>query len=275
MQSSPPLVSESSEVESNLERLGIKRTLTHIYVSLLSNGPSTAAEVAKISGVHRVDIYKRLDDMTEIGLCNLRLGRPKIYTATDPTIVVESFLRKQAMALSEISSSKNKLILQLKEMEKTRPTAEGQQGEPSYELIRGRRQIYSVTRRVLREANHDVMRVISTNGLKRSYRHKLLEEYEDARKRGVRVQIITDVTKLSKKLISYCSYNFELRHSPESLMKILIVDQRLVMISGVLDDSNLSLDSPKARSLLSKDQNLAEMLSIIFKHLWESSKPVK
>jgi sugar-specific transcriptional regulator TrmB len=261
-------------LETQLESLGIKNTLARVYVSLLANGQSSASEVAKISGVHRVDIYKRLEEMAEIGLCNLRLGRPKSYTATDPAIVVESLLRDRTLALKDLENSKDKLISELRELEKS-PASREQERVLSYELITGRRQIYSVTRRILKTSSHDVMRVISPNGLKRSFRHKLLEEYADCRKRGATVQIITDVTKLPKAIVRYCVSNFELRHSADSLMKILIVDQRLVMISGVLDDSNLSLDSPKARSLLSKDQNLAEMLSLIFRHLWESSKPVK
>jgi sugar-specific transcriptional regulator TrmB len=265
---------ELGSPEAQLANLGMKRTMARVYVSLLLNGPSSAGEVAKASGVHRVDIYKRLEEMTEAGLCNLKLGRPRKYAAADPGIVVDTLLRNRTLEVKEMTAGRASLVVKLKEFERGSRSIQSEEGA-SYELITGRRQIYSATRKILRLASNEVMRVISANGIRRSFRHKLLEEYAACAKRGVRVKIITDVSRISKKLVDYCTSNFELRHSSESAMKILIVDSRLAMISGVLDDSNLSLDSPAARSLLSRDRNLAAMLSLIFRHLWESAEPLK
>lgn len=272
-----PLVlagSDLSSVETQLEDFGMKKTLARVYVALLANGQSSADELSQIAGIHRVDIYKRLEEMTRIGLCNLRLGRPKTYTAVDPGIIVDSLVKNRMGELRRLSDSKSKLVPLLRRIESSAIHLPIEK-ELSYELMIGRRQVYDATRRILRLANKEVIRVISPNGIKRSYRHGLLKEYVECGKRGVTVQIITDVTKLPKRLISYCASNFEIRHSKESSMKLLVVDKRLVMLSGMLDDDNMSLDSSAARSLASKDENLAEMLSIIFRHLWDTAEIVK
>jgi sugar-specific transcriptional regulator TrmB len=265
-----------NSIETQLEEFGMKKTLARLYVALVANGQSSAFELSKTAGIHRVDIYKRLQEMVSLGLCNLKLGRPRKYAATDPNIVVDLLLKNKITTIRQLLKRKSNLIQLLQGLwESSNPKILTPENDLLYELIIGRRQIYDATRRILRLANHEVLRVISPNGIKRSYKYKLLGEYVDCVKRGVKVRIITDITNLPKRLINYCASNFELRHSKESLMKLLIVDRRLVMLSGVPDDSNFSLDSSATRMLVSNDENLLEMLSIIFRHIWDSAKIVR
>lgn len=261
-------------ISGGLEEAGLKRTLAQVYIALLASGQSSATYLAKTAGIHRVDIYRRLKELMQQGMVSIKLGRPTLYQAADPRSALDSLIENRRNALERVVKEKAELERRLRKIAASKPSfVENKQF--TYELVIGRRQGYSAVRQMLRSANTGVQRIISANGLRRNYTYKVLDEYLECKKRGARVRIITDVTHTPKKIARFCSRNFELRHSKESSMRLLIVDERMMMLSGVFNDAEMSLDSTADRYLLVKDEDFARILSLMFEHVWSSATDVK
>jgi len=262
---------EIDNLITKLTSFGISRAHARIYIALISRGESSATELAKATGIHRVDIYKKMNGILKLGLGTVKLGRPVIYQATNPDTVLDSIIESKSKNVQDLEQAKIELQTKI-----TASMLEGSfqenEKEPMYKLIIGRRQGYDESRRLLRLASKSVDRVVSPIGLRRNYNFKILEEYRKCSEKGIRVRLISELTKVPKKIIRFCASNFDLRHSSESAMRLLIVDRKFMLFSGVYNDYDMSISSMSDRYLLVQDENFTQIVSLMFEHLWSSSK---
>src|SRR5437867_1872190 len=70
-----------TEATEALERVGLGRYEALVFVNLSRAGAVTAGEVARVSGVNRVQTYRALDGLEARGLVEVTLDRPRRYAA--------------------------------------------------------------------------------------------------------------------------------------------------------------------------------------------------
>jgi|WetSurMetagenome_2_1015567.scaffolds.fasta_scaffold27455_4 sugar-specific transcriptional regulator TrmB len=72
-----------------LSKLGLSLYQAKIYSALASLGPSGVAEIQRISGVPRTKIYEVLEQLVDMGAVEFQSGRPTIYNALSPSVLVD------------------------------------------------------------------------------------------------------------------------------------------------------------------------------------------
>src|SRR5207247_478350 len=72
------LLSEASEA---LQRVGLGRYEALVFVNLARSGAATAGELARASGVNRVQTYRALESLESRGLVEVTIDRPRRYAA--------------------------------------------------------------------------------------------------------------------------------------------------------------------------------------------------
>ncbi|MEQ1561627.1 MAG: helix-turn-helix domain-containing protein [Nitrospira sp.] len=73
------------EIEDLLNKLGLSKKESSVYMTLLKNGSMTVGSLSKESGINRPAIYKLLPDLQKQGLVVLTpYGKQKKYTAEPP-----------------------------------------------------------------------------------------------------------------------------------------------------------------------------------------------
>src|SRR5438094_7152992 len=70
-----------TEATEALERVGLGRYEALVFLNLSRAGAVTAREVARVSGVNRVQTYRALDGLEARGLVEVTLDRPRRYAA--------------------------------------------------------------------------------------------------------------------------------------------------------------------------------------------------
>src|SRR5207247_10251463 len=70
-----------TEATEALERVGLGRYEALVFVNLSRAGAATAREVARVSGVNRVQTYRALGGLEARGLVEVTLDRPRRYAA--------------------------------------------------------------------------------------------------------------------------------------------------------------------------------------------------
>jgi sugar-specific transcriptional regulator TrmB len=84
-----------------LNKLGLPAQSSTIYYSLLHNGPSTIAALAKNTGLHRPLIYRHLPKLTKKSLVSeTKLGKRTLYTAESP-VILENLMQDLQTELAE------------------------------------------------------------------------------------------------------------------------------------------------------------------------------
>src|SRR2546428_3465426 len=70
-----------SEASEALQRIGLSRYEALVFVNLARAGATTAGDVARASGVNRVQTYRALGGLEAPGLVQGTLDRPPRYSA--------------------------------------------------------------------------------------------------------------------------------------------------------------------------------------------------
>ncbi len=89
-------------MEEILSKSGLTKNESKVYLALLSLGSSTAVEITKRSGVHRVNTYDCLERLQEKGLISTVIqAKKRIYEAADPYQLM-NLIKSKEEALKKI-----------------------------------------------------------------------------------------------------------------------------------------------------------------------------
>ena len=188
---------QNAELIRKLTLFGLLEKGAQLYLILLKYGPKTSGELAKSLDSYRVEVYRLLGKLTEIGLIEESLTKPAIFTAVPVEQALNSALIKHnserasmEALLPEITEEVNAFLYQ-----KTHPIPT----EARFKMARGRREVYSTMRQVIQSAQREIAFIITANGLYQWTRYGLLDDCIARAKNGVDVRgiITTDVKTLN------------------------------------------------------------------------------
>lgn len=104
------------QLQQLLEKAGLDKHETSVYLSLVQNGESTAGQIARSSGVPRTYTYRVLDDLMEKGFVEERNARGiKRYGVTDFE-ATKRFIERQQLDLYQIHQQSHTLSAQLENL---------------------------------------------------------------------------------------------------------------------------------------------------------------
>ena len=80
-----------------------------VYMALLKKKNCSPAEVAKISGLNRTNVYDLLISLEKKGACIRLQSSQKIYEPVDPNLLMEKLKKRLSLVTADISEVSNKL----------------------------------------------------------------------------------------------------------------------------------------------------------------------
>jgi len=262
-----------------LSTYGMTVAQAKIYLYLLTNGPSPARTISKSLGIHRVDVYQKLRELQELGSLEMYLDYPKRYGALEPSSVIATLLRRNEQKLESFRLRSAALVPRLVDLRKyLGNNARGGEREKGsnnlYKLVLGQNQYILELKQLIRNADREVVRIVSSGGIIRGISSHMDEVYSELKSRGVPVRLITEVIPTNAEQIKKLSKVVELRHMKNVNLRFTAVDKSISMLSARYDEYSTSLDSPEDAYLLLVDSKLTEALCFFFEHLWTTAKPV-
>ncbi len=96
-------------------KLGLSLYQAKIYAALASLGPSGVSEIQRTSGVPRTKIYEILEQLLEMGAVEFQSGRPMIYNALSPSVLVDRMRNSYLTAADEAT----RLLADMQQTEKS------------------------------------------------------------------------------------------------------------------------------------------------------------
>src|SRR5437879_13403392 len=99
-----------TEATEALERVGLGRYEALVFVNLSRAGAVTAREVARVSGVNRVQTYRALGGLEARGLVEVTLDRPRRYSARALHEVFDMIAEEERYGLGETGECITKLL---------------------------------------------------------------------------------------------------------------------------------------------------------------------
>ncbi|MDG6905972.1 MAG: hypothetical protein JRN20_09330 [Nitrososphaerota archaeon] len=264
------------DVVATMQQFGLTAPQARAYASLVQLGMARASQIAQNAGIHRVDVYRILKELSKLQMIEIHLGEPNQFRALAPSIAVSHLLKIRASELGQLRSTSKILVKELdlvRRESKSLPNTE--KDSQRYIILQSRSRGYEETKRMFSEAQQEVLRIASPNGIIRAMHLGLRNHYERLSKRGIKTRIITTINKENLREARLFSQIAQVRHSKEAHMHMTIVDNKQVLLSASFNDENMNINSSNDVYLLSTDNNFASAMKIFFENLWRNSVPME
>jgi sugar-specific transcriptional regulator TrmB len=234
---------------------GIKTNATKAYLALLRNGPSSATEISKFSGVPQPRTYDILHYLNQRGFVVVqKVGRRNIFQASNPETVLDRLM-------GQLRSKDNYLRGSLKGLEGT-----GEKLSPEIWLVKG---IYNITAKIdeiINKAKTELLLAGSTS-LFNNWQVNLLHE---AVRKGVSVSIIlyTDPNETNS--------HFDFKEDPFSIRQREALNATMAMADyefGLIRSHFKSIFGSSEYAVYTEDLGLLHIMDYYFNNfLWVPSK---
>ncbi len=224
-----------SEASEAFQRIGLSRYEALVFVNLAQAGATTAGDLARASGVNRVQTYRALESLEARGLVEVTLDRPRRYAARAINDVFEMIADEKRAELDKLDAVRKSLL-------EAWPKISGRTREPPsvrLQVIKGRTQIYRTLRQFVGSAKEEVLAFTTTKGLQRSYRAGINEALLAAMRRGVKSRLATDINETNKILMARVAQHVPLRHVDRQRARFTIVDRESILVFLIQDEKTI------------------------------------
>lgn len=252
-----------SDVIDALQKIGLSHYEAAVFVNLARSGAATAAELARASGVNRVQTYRALDSLEARGLVEVSLDRPRRYAARAINEAFDLILGEKRSELEWIEDTRKQLLQHWSEL-----LPSGRQA-PSVRLqvIKGRSQIYRTMRTCVGGAKREVLAFTTTKGLQRSYRASVNEILLQAMQRGVKPRLIANIGESNRALMTAVEKHVPLRHLEGQRARFIIFDRGSVLAFLIQDERTIRGDAETA--LWTNSPDFVRACLDFFEKAWE------
>ena len=258
-----------AEAMEALQRIGLTRHEATVFVNLARAGVATAGEVARASGVNRVQTYRALDSLEARGLVEVTLDRPKRYAARAIDEVFDMVAEDKRAELEGLDAVRKGLL-------DAWPRLSGRPGRGAsvrLQVIKGRAQIYKAIRRSVSGATREVLAFTTTKGLQRSYRAGINEVLLESIRRGVNSKFLAHIHEGNAALMGQVAAHVPLRHVESRAGRFIIVDRESIIAFLIQDEGTIRGEGETAMWTNSPDFVKAHV--DVFERAWASGTPAK
>ena len=255
---------ENGELVAQLTRLGLTSYEAKAYLTLIRRDSFTAAQVARQSGLPRQRIYDVLGSLVQKGLAVARPGNVVKYAATAPELAIDLLLTSHRDELSRMERDARGMVNDLK------PAYEAGQAHTDpleyIEVLRDRRAINERFDELQRGIEREILVFTKppyatpvqeeVTGLEVTRTHVARSLYELS---------ALDDPAFAEGVRKFVEAGEEARFVPELPLKLVIIDERLVMF-GMEDPVAGSAD---LTIMVVEHPSLANILKIAFDAVWD------
>ena len=246
-----------------LERIGLTKGESKVYLSLLSLGEGTSGEAAKKAGVSSSKIYEILSKLVSKGLAGrYEKGGKKYFSASDPQRL-EEYLMKEEKALNEKKELLKELLPGFEKMKKEK---EPETSAGIFEGIKGFQAVRERTLEYLKKG--ETLRVFGVSEKAAKELYPYLKNYHKRRAmRGIKFNVFLNY-KASDKYLA--DWNKKKTLSKAKRPPFYVESTSWFQVySDRLDIGDLS---EKMVVISIKNREIANSFSSFFDNLWKNTK---
>ncbi len=249
----------------DLVSFGLTSLQSRVYLGLLELGTSEASRVSSAVGIVRPEGYRVLRELTGKGLVERHPSSPSRYTAIQPDRALSYLMNQHKERLALLERKYTELV---KSLSKHPPKIEIAQAA-RFSLIMGAGNVISRVQQLISECKHDYDVILSKHGLK-AIREDTANTIIAAKRRGVRVRIISEIEDSNVKNADYISRYANLRQSQDLMLYVDIYDKTQVVLGPPITDKEVS-DHYREVDLWTDHPRFVLGMSALFEKLWEAS----
>lgn len=270
MSSLPNDFPEKNKLINMMKLMGMTQNQIKIYLTILKKGPITVGQLAKEVGIHRANAYKLIDNLKELGMIEIILGRVNKVVAVPLDRALDILLSKEEEKLENIRKYRLRVIKEMIPMMIERKVMKD--SKIFARLLIGK-STYSRFKKLVEKSEKEILQVVSARGFLFQTNIGITDVMVKKAYDGIAVKILTEVNDYNFEMLSDLSKDLEMRHHTRisNMLRYVIVDRRYLLLKMAPPPRFLK----ESLVLWSNSPNLIEGLRNEFKEVWSSSLPVR
>jgi len=167
-----------------LEKIGLTNREIEVYVKLLKEGESTAANLAKDSSISRTHVYESVDSLIEKGLASSIIKNfKKYYTAAAPERI-NNYLENKQKVIEDQKNEARDLISRLNTIQKP------SEPRPKIATYEGKEGIKAIMMDTLKVPKSELLIINATKHFKEAFTFFAEHYFKDKIKRKIKSKVI-------------------------------------------------------------------------------------
>lgn len=243
----------------NLEKLGLSRKESKVYLSLLELGPSPVNEIAKKSEVNRSTAYVLLDSLTKHGLVSISERKGiKLYNPAPPERLIQ-FLEESVKKYTELIGMAHTVLPELKAM------YVGVGPKPRVQFFEGLEGIKTAYEDTM-TAKETIRAYASIENMHQALPGYFPDYYQRRAKKNVKIRAILPDTPGARERI---------KHNKAETREAFLVPKEKYAFSpeiNIYDNKIVFMSLVEKFSLIIESQELADALKKAYELSWEEAK---
>lgn len=254
-----------------LSERGVPERAARVYIAACREGPQTASELARMSGLHRVETYRHIQQLHEAGLLRPVGGRPMRFGALSPEELMERWIRTTSEDLRRLEAGRDQMIREFHEQISTPEANDGRK----FVIMEQRRTLYSFLRRQIGVARKEILLSLSPSALARFIDGGLDRELRAAQQRGVKVRIITEINHGNLADAKHFATFAELRSTRTMPAARGVLFDRRGAVVYVAGDLRPGGDEERLVTVWTTDAEFLNLVRVQFLQLWNHCAPAE
>jgi sugar-specific transcriptional regulator TrmB len=257
---------------ATLGDLGLTVLQARTYVALLRLGRGKASQICLMMGIAKPEAYRILRELSLKGMVERSAGSPSTYRPNPPSHAIPALLGRLEHRFTDLRQKKSKLIRSLQSIESD--AVEGL--DERFDLIRGCANVLQKRIDMVMGAKQDYVSIISKYGLRRISGEELNDKFTSvmmsAKRRGLRIRMISEIDNSNLRSAHVLSRHVELRHLPDLLFYVDIVDKREMIIGPTLTDEEAREHYKQEDDIWTNNPRFVRAIYAMFEGLWTGAR---
>ncbi|MCI4353121.1 MAG: hypothetical protein L3K14_07020 [Thermoplasmata archaeon] len=252
-----------------LAERGVPERAARIYIAACRDGPQTASELARMSGLQRVETYRHIQQLHEAGLLRSMGGRPMRFRALSAEELLERWIRTTTEDLRRLESGRDHL---LREFQEEIATPEANDGR-KFVVMERRKTLYSFLRRQIGVARREILLSLSPSALARFIDGGIDRELRTARQRGVKIRVITEINRGNLPDAKHFATFSEIRNTRTMPAARGVLFDKTGAVVYVAGDLRPGGDEDQLVTVWTTDTDFLDLVRVQFQQLWNHCAP--
>lgn len=221
---------EAAVVELLVEH-GLTPRLAQAFLLIARYGPLTATELSRFAGVHRVQAYRQATELRERGLVGVE-GSPQRFVALPLGRVLERLEGEAHARLRRLRRFRRQQLRRVESELSPRLVRGNLDPMLRFQHLHGRDQVLRAYLRVTSEARRSVDCVVPPSPPSESDVRTRLGAIREAKARGLRLRVVTEITRENLDFARAIASHSECRHVEglHSFRYFLLDDREVLLI---------------------------------------------
>jgi len=214
-----------------LLEIGLSKYESKVYLTLISEGVSTAKNISDVTGIPYGKVYEIINSLSYKGFAMILPTKPMKYRAISPYQAIQTAKKNTQEKYNKIENHFIELDQQFKKNKKFIGS------KTAFNIITGRSNVVNKIEEMIKKAKNNINIYCTANTLSRLVLHK--EALKEAANKGIKISIAGITNK--ENLQEITSLNFcEIKHIPKTNNNLFSVDgKESMIIEPTPDDDNI------------------------------------